>query len=301
MKLLMENWRKFLKENAEQYFEPGSFKAIFMAGGSGTGKSVTLERLNLQEFGMNLINPDTHFEKFLKDAGLPLDITSHEGEEKKQSCRLFNDAMKQAQSDRESLAAERKGIIVDGTGGALHKIKNPNKDLKALGYDTAIIFLNADVETVLRRAGERTRMGGRKLKPEKTERSHNAVQRNKEIYKEMFGENFFEIEVSGNEQDDQVRQDIEERVDEARERIVSFILANPTSPIAPQLMRCAPPEEEVPMEEQSEPYQQSVKKGSVKRKKRLIGKGGNKTKAAPFDKNPSMKRSKSAPPGAGGE
>jgi hypothetical protein len=35
-------------------------------------------------------------------------------------------------------------------------------------------------------------------------------------------------------------------------------------------------------------------------KRTIIGTGGNKTKAAPFDKDPSMKRSKSAPPGFGG-
>ena len=36
-----------------------------------------------------------------------------------------------------------------------------------------------------------------------------------------------------------------------------------------------------------------------KRKKKLVGKGKNKTKAAPFTKKASMKRSKSAPPGFG--
>lgn len=49
-----------------------------------------------------------------------------------------------------------------------------------------------------------------------------------------------------------------------------------------------------------EPYQRDLKKKHPSWKLRLIGKGGNKKREAPFVKNPSMQRSKSAPPGAGG-
>ena len=49
-----------------------------------------------------------------------------------------------------------------------------------------------------------------------------------------------------------------------------------------------------------EDFQDDVKKGHKKMKIRLLKTGGNKTKAAPFDKDPSMDRSKSAPPGFGG-
>ena len=52
--------------------------------------------------------------------------------------------------------------------------------------------------------------------------------------------------------------------------------------------------------ELEEDYQQSVKKGHSSAKKRLIGMGGNKYKGGPYKLKVSMKRSKSAPPGAGG-
>lgn len=51
---------------------------------------------------------------------------------------------------------------------------------------------------------------------------------------------------------------------------------------------------------ESEPYQDYVKKKHPTWKKNLVGKGGNKHKAKPFRYKVSMKRSKSAPPGAGG-
>ena len=49
-----------------------------------------------------------------------------------------------------------------------------------------------------------------------------------------------------------------------------------------------------------EDFQADVKRQHRKWKIRLIGKGGNKTKAAPFNRNPSFSRSKSAPAGFGG-
>ena len=56
-------------------------------------------------------------------------------------------------------------------------------------------------------------------------------------------------------------------------------------------------QQSTPLEED---FQDDVKKGHKKMKIRLLKTGGNKAKAAPFDKDPSMDRSKSAPPGFGG-
>ena len=55
----------------------------------------------------------------------------------------------------------------------------------------------------------------------------------------------------------------------------------------------------LPIEVQTEPFQRKMAAGYSKKKKKMIGLGGNKFKSAPFDKNPSFKRSKSAPPGFG--
>lgn len=49
-----------------------------------------------------------------------------------------------------------------------------------------------------------------------------------------------------------------------------------------------------------EDFQEDVKKQHKKMKIRLLKTGGNKTKAAPFNQDPSMERSKSAPVGFGG-
>ena len=54
------------------------------------------------------------------------------------------------------------------------------------------------------------------------------------------------------------------------------------------------------IDEQTEPFQKKMIKGHSKKKKIMIGLGKNKYKAGPYNKNPSYKRSKSAPPGFGG-
>ena len=55
-----------------------------------------------------------------------------------------------------------------------------------------------------------------------------------------------------------------------------------------------------PSAELEEDYQEDAKRKHRKRKIRLITKGANKYKSAPFVKNPDLKRSKSAPAGFGG-
>ena len=49
-----------------------------------------------------------------------------------------------------------------------------------------------------------------------------------------------------------------------------------------------------------ERYQRKVRRGHMKMKRRLIGKGRQTRGSSPYSKSPSFKRAKSAPPGAGG-
>ena len=68
MKLIMESWRRFLNEAEE---EPATKpKAIFMAGGPGSGKSTVLRGLDLSI--SNVLNADKKYEADLKSAGLSL-------------------------------------------------------------------------------------------------------------------------------------------------------------------------------------------------------------------------------------
>ena len=54
------------------------------------------------------------------------------------------------------------------------------------------------------------------------------------------------------------------------------------------------------VDEQMEPFQKKMASGYSKKKKVIIGQGKNKYKSAPFNRDPSFERSKSAPAGFGG-
>ena len=76
----------------EGIYDPGILKAVFMAGGPGSGKSFTAKSLfggnpkSVQNVstasGLKIVNSDPAFEKFLADAGInPGDLGSMSDEE----------------------------------------------------------------------------------------------------------------------------------------------------------------------------------------------------------------------------
>ena len=73
---------KNFTELQEGVYDPNIFKAIFLAGGPGSGKSYVV-RKTTGGLGMKIVNSDDIYEKMLKDAGLettPEDIYSDEGQ-----------------------------------------------------------------------------------------------------------------------------------------------------------------------------------------------------------------------------
>ncbi len=60
----------------EGVHDKGIFKAVFMAGGPGSGKSYVVrqlfgipDKINVSVSGMKSVNSDTQFEKLLRDSG----------------------------------------------------------------------------------------------------------------------------------------------------------------------------------------------------------------------------------------
>ena len=55
----------------EGIYDPNIFKAVFLAGGPGSGKSFVVGR-TLGGLGLKIINSDEPFERYLKAAGLSM-------------------------------------------------------------------------------------------------------------------------------------------------------------------------------------------------------------------------------------
>lgn len=76
----------------------------------------------------------------------------------------------------------RLGLVVDGTGKDFNKIKTQANDLKRLGYEVAMIFVNTDKETAM----DRNRARPRKLPDKMVAKAWADVQKNIGAFQGIF-------------------------------------------------------------------------------------------------------------------
>ena len=179
----MIRFKQFLNEGIN---DPAIFKAVFLAGGPGSGKSFVVGKTGLTALGLKLINSDPAFEKLLKKAGLemtPDDMFSDKG----QDIRI---GAKQLTGKQRQRAIEgRLGLVIDGTGKSHSKIKDEKERLEGLGYETKMIFVDTDLQTAL----DRNKMRPRSLPDDQVEKFWNDVQRNKRAFEKTFGQKDIDI------------------------------------------------------------------------------------------------------------
>lgn len=146
-----------LKEHmklSEGVNDPSIFKAVFLAGGPGSGKSFVVGKTSLKALGFRLINSDDAFERGLAKAGLttdPDDIASAQGQKVRGKAKALTGKM----LDR--ALKGRMGIVIDGTGKDYDKIKKQVDMVRDIGYAVHMIFVNTDLETALDRNKARPR------------------------------------------------------------------------------------------------------------------------------------------------
>ena len=188
----------------EGVYDPGIFKAIFLAGGPGSGKSFVASELlgipkggfskmdmSFAPSGVKLVNSDPEFEYFLKKAGVdPKNLGSLSDEEFEQLTEPANSPRQKAKKVKKSkeklYMAGRLGLVIDGTGDDYSKIKKKREELIRLGYDTYMIFINTSLEVAQQRNAQRDR-----VLPEKVvEKIWNDVQKNLGRFQGLFKGNF---------------------------------------------------------------------------------------------------------------
>mgnify|MGYP001208257834 FL=1 len=144
---------KYFSELQEGLQDPNIFKAFFLAGGPGSGKSYVV-RKTTGGMGLKVVNSDDIFEKLLKDAGLSLKMPASE-EEPRDAVR--SRAKSLTKKKQGNYLEGRIGLILDGTGKDYDKIAKQSTELKQLGYDTHMIFVNTSLDTALQRNAQRSR------------------------------------------------------------------------------------------------------------------------------------------------
>ena len=187
----MITYERFLKEGV---YDPNIFKAVFMAGGPGSGKSFIAGKTT-GGLGLKVINSDAPFERFLKKEGLSLKMP--ESETVPRDIERAR-AKKVTASKKFHAIQGRLGILIDGTGHVYDKVAKQAVMLQQLGYETSMVFVNTSLEVALARNEARPRS----VKPTIVKKSWQDVQNNMGKFQNFFGPSrFFIVDNNGVEED----------------------------------------------------------------------------------------------------
>ena len=163
----------------EGLYDPNIFKAFFLAGGPGSGKTF-VTRGAFGGTGLRVVNSDAAFENALKKNNLSLKMPDSEAE-----ARDMLRARAKATTDKtmDLSIKGRLGMVIDGTGRDYDKINYQVSLLKQLGYDCYMIFVNTSLEVAL----ERNRRRERTVPEYITRNSWTKVQSNIGRFQNLFG------------------------------------------------------------------------------------------------------------------
>ena len=154
----------------EGVYDPNIFKAIFLAGGPGSGKSYIAGR-TIRGGGLRIVNSDSAFEALLKKANLSLKMPDSQAAQRDP---VRDKAKKLTQKRLDNYIEGRLGLIIDGTGREYDKVTKQASELQQLGYDTYMVFVNTSLDVALQRNANRPRSVPESI----VTRSWNAVQQN---------------------------------------------------------------------------------------------------------------------------
>ena len=210
----MEKYKKWIKktlrvELVEGYKDPGIFKAVFLAGGPGSGKTYIAkglfgipDKVNVSQTGMKMVNSDKELKYLLNKFGFGTDLDSLPDEVFSNLTNPKDPKYSGLRNFAKDLTAERRrlyqngrlGMIIDGTGDDYKKIAMEKAELEKIGYQTYMIFVNTTLEVALERNENRDRVLPEKIVSD----SHKEVNRNIGAFQGLFGSGNFMI-VDNNE------------------------------------------------------------------------------------------------------
>ena len=188
----MKTWN----ELQEGVYDPNIFKAFFLAGGPGSGKSYVVQRTGAM-FGMRIVNSDDAFETLIKKAGMNMDMRNYSDKDlvkrdkvRAIAKRVTKTRMGDIKTGKGGYIEGRLGMIIDGTGKNYDRIQGQMRDLQKLGYENHMIFVNTSIDVALQRNEERPR----KLPEAIVISSWKDVQKNIGKFQNLFRQNFIIID-----------------------------------------------------------------------------------------------------------
>ena len=198
--------RKFQQYITEGVYDPSIFKAFFLAGGPGSGKSWVSARA-LSGMGLKVINSDNAFTRLLGKEQISLKFADHTPKEIEKRDKI-RDRSKQVAGMQLAMALQgRLGLIIDSTARDVEKIQSEAKRLRELGYDIHMVFVNTSLDVAL----ERNRNRPRSLPDAIIINSHKQIQKNMCRLQRIFGARNFVV-VDNNEPAEDVNPAVNKRI-----------------------------------------------------------------------------------------
>jgi predicted ABC-type ATPase len=170
----------------------GIFKAVFMAGSPGSGKS-TVRRELFGGTGLKLVDADEVRAAYLKlGKGGDYDV--------------YGDVVRR---QRASYTDRRLGIIMDTTAWWMPSVINTTRELQALGYDVGMVQVFTPFHQAMERVKRRAEQEGRDVPEAEVTKRYQALQQNTRDYIELFGDAYWFVDNSGAKPNlDHVKRDI---------------------------------------------------------------------------------------------
>jgi cytidylate kinase len=187
----MKSFEQILSEGL---YDPNIFKAFFLAGGPGSGKSFVARNV-FTGTGLKLVNSDIVLENSLRKAGLSLSMPDEE--------QYFRDILRTrakaiVDNQIDLYVKGRLGLVIDATGRDYNIISRQFSALQLLGYDCYMVFVNTSLEVALERNAKRERVVPEYI----TKNSWQSVQNNIGRFQNLFGlTNFVVVDNSKSEQE----------------------------------------------------------------------------------------------------
>ena len=165
----------------EGVYDPHIFKAVFMAGSPGAGKSTIANKL-FGGTGLKTLNVDSFWQLY-------------KAQGKTGNYERYWELYK---VQEKNFLDGRLGLIIDGTAKNPERMAQVKATLEEMGYDTAMVFDNTSLDVSMDRVVNRARTSGkdlgREIDPEFVKDAWEKTQKGLGALQSMFSGQFFIVD-----------------------------------------------------------------------------------------------------------
>jgi uridine kinase len=179
-------FNEFYQPIEEGVYDPNIFKAVFMAGSPGSGKTTVANNI-FAGTGLKSLNVDD-FYNHLRNSEKSSGDTEQD----------YKSAWNTYTQREKNYLDGRLGLIIDGTGKNPNVMSDVKQKLEQLGYETCMVFVNTTLDTSLARTVNRASTPGkdygRNIDADFVKTTWERVQQSLGKLQSIFGDKFYIVD-----------------------------------------------------------------------------------------------------------